>query len=781
MTDLVFALTPAEQQRIARVDELVVLGGEGVPELIQAAADSSWTVRRAVVAGLAALGDEAVPALATWLESARTSEHEIAAIVDALTASLGPTATPTMVALLSHPDAAIAADAATILGRRHATEAASALAAQLVNADDNVAVAAIEALGSLSTTGVPTSVVDPLIAVIETRSFFRTFPALQVLARSGDPRSIQPIAALVGDPLFQREALRALGRSGSVFAVTPLVGALPGAAPEAVRTVAVALADLIARADWSGAGASITTTLGPALRDSLAALAGALDGADPDERAAIATVLGRAGDPRALPVLVALLDHEAVRGIAIAGIQALGRHVPLLSAVDDLDGSAKTLILPLVTSSRDAAHVRALLLDGNAELRARACEALARLGDTSAVPALFDALADPNPRVALAAAGAIQALHSAETTPRVLAALASELPALRRQALRIVAYLGITAAFDPVLAATRDPDRRVAELAIAALGMLADERVDAELERLAASEVAVVRAATMRAWSHRASPRAPELLERALADAEPWVRYYAAQALGKLGHVASVPAILARLSDPMPHVRIAAIEALARVESPAAWQALVSAVGSDDADERRAALVGLGQRVRPEALPLLLEAAHSPDLATRLIAISGLASQPSTGALQEVVRAARDPDPEIRDAALSLLADRDDPDASRALVAVALDTALDHPAHIALSRPSANRIAALVDRLASTSDHTAAILAAALARMADPRATAALFGLLATASSAARGAVASVLVAMNAEGARAAVTRLANDDADPDVRRIAAALVGTNA
>lgn len=771
MTARSFTLTPAEQHRIDRIDQLVALGGDSISELLAAMSDPSWTVRRAAVAALSALGDEAVPALRTWLLDRRTSEHAIAAAVDAFAGSIGTTANAAAMTMLAAEKPAVVADAAVILGRRHALEATALLVAQLDHRDDNVAVAAIEALGAL---GTPASAIDALIGVLEERGFFRAFSALQVLARSSDPRTVLPIATLLVDPILGTEAIRALGRTGLASAIAPLTKLL--AEPALVRTVATALAVLTVRAEWSGA--HVSDSLQVAITPALEGLIAVLPTAEPSERAAIVTVLGRAGTPTVVPVLAGLLDDETVRPLAIEALKTLARthEVALLEVLDGSDAATLAAVLPLVTSSRDAIRVHALLGDGDGEVRARACEALARLGETSAVPALFEALGDRNPRVALAAAGAIQALHTAETPALTLAALEHGTPDVRRQVLRIIAYLGFAEAFEPVRAATADPDRRIAEVAIAALGASADPRADAALAELASSPEGALRAATMRAWSHRDSARASSQLEAALADDDAWVRYYACQGLGRLGRTAATPLLLSRLADAMPHVRVAALEALARFETPAAWQALTSAARSSDPDECRAALVGLGQRPRAAAVPILVEAARSGDLATRLIAISGLAVQAGSEAIDELGRAARASDPTLRDAALSLLGERDDREASLALIAVALDTAPTDPAHFALSRPSPARIATIGEELQTANEHAASVLSAALARIGDGAATAALFDALTIDNPAARRSAASSLVAMSADGARAAVAKLATEDPDPDVRRFCVAL-----
>jgi hypothetical protein len=75
-------LTAGEQRRVAQIDQLVAT--RGIDELLASMSDPSWTVRRASVAALAALGDDAVGPLCTWLRERRTDEHAIAAAVDAL-------------------------------------------------------------------------------------------------------------------------------------------------------------------------------------------------------------------------------------------------------------------------------------------------------------------------------------------------------------------------------------------------------------------------------------------------------------------------------------------------------------------------------------------------------------------------------------------------------------------------------------------------------------------------------------------------------------------------
>jgi len=773
-----FSLTGDERRRVEVIDRLVALGAAGLDELVGFMSDASWTVRRAAIAALASLGDDAVASLCAWLRDRRTSENAIAAAVDALAGSLGASTVRAVTGLLGGRDPAVAADAAQILGRRRASEAAPALEALLDHGDDNLALSAIDALGAIGSG----SSIEPLIAVLSRGNFFRTFAALQVLPNAGDPRAIAPLAALLGDDAYRIEAIGALGRTGSALAIAPLAALLARSSGDAlIRPIASALAQLIARAEWTGAVDPVVAELRAAIRPSLARFVASLGGADLAERAAIASVLGRTGDASVLPALASLLDDPALVAIATEAIQRIGggEDGAMLDALTRADAATRAAVLPIVKTERAAPAILPLLRDDSPDVRARACEALARIGDTAAIGALFEVLGDSHARVGHAAAAAIQSLGSAETAPRAIAALETANPAVRRQALRIIAYLGCRGAYDAVRAAVDDPDRRIAELAVTALGPLDDPRVPPALAVLADSPHEWIRAATMRATAQRSDAGGVEHLERGLADDSAWVRYYACQGLGRVGHAPAVPWLIGRLADASPQVRIAAIEALAHFEAPAAWQALCSAVRSQDPDERRAALVGIGLRAREQALPFLLEAASSSDVATQLIALSGLARRSEPRALAALASAAQHGSAAISDAALSLLTERTDRAAADAVVEIALASVRDHRSQLALSRSAPARIAAIASRLAVADERATTTLIAALARMRSEPAIAALFDAARLANPSARRVAAATLVAIGAPGARALAARLTELDPDLDVRRACAAAVAT--
>ncbi len=775
MSDATHSLTAAEHARIQHIDDLVLRGASSVDELIALLSDRSWTVRRAAVAGLASLGADATGALCTWLQTKRTDENAIAAAVDALSTSVGAAATSDVIALASRGSGPVLEDVARILGRRRAHEAVPLLRELLAGADDNIAMAAIEALGAIG----GTASIDALVAVIESKHFFRTFPAMQVSARSGDPRVIEPLAALLDDDLYRFEAARALGRTGSALAVAPLHALLAKGDDSATRLVAASIDELWTRALWSGAVEHVLGAIRARFVDDAARFLAIVHSGDLAERRAAIRIVGAIADASALPALTALLEEPDVRANALDAIQRLVRtnDTALLHAFESPDPETRAAALPVVSSARSATAVRRLLTDEEAEVRARACDALARIGDTASVPALFRALEDASPRVAHAAAAAIHSLGTEQTASLAIAAARSAKPNLRRQALRVIAYLGCEGAFDVVREAIGDADIRTSELAVGALAALSDPHVDAVLVDLSRDPRATIRAASMRAAGHRGTDAAMSMLGRGVDDDDAWVRYYACQGFGRLGRLDATSKLMARLADASAQVRVAAIEALARLDTPEAWQQLMSLARSRDPDEQRAALVGIGQHTQPAAIHLLVDAAGSTDVATRLIALAGLARSSDPAALSELARGACDTTPEIRDAALSLLGERNDALAAHVLVDIALASDADHPVHTTLSRPGAARVEQIVERLQSAREGVVTLLIAALARMHSPAAIEALFSVLADKNPDVRRDAITALVAIGASGAVDAARTLAAKDADSEVRRASAAAI----
>ncbi|MDC3960359.1 HEAT repeat domain-containing protein [Polyangium jinanense] len=774
-----FTFSDAEKERIEEIRMLEAMGASGVPELVEMLVDPSWTVRRKVVAALAAMGDVAVEPLCVALRDRRDNEARIAAAVDALSASAG-NADPAVLALADADAPAVLADAAQILGRRKSMLALPRLAELVSHPDDNVAVSSVEALGRIG----GRRVVESLVRVVTGGNFFRTFPAIDVLGRSGDPRAVEPLADLLLDMRYMLEAARALGRTGNRAAVAPLVRLLARPGDAIVRSVALALAELRERhAELYG----VVAPIDEALRRSVPVPATVrrfvqgLRGANQAEQVAICAVLAALGSEAAIPDLRPLLDGPSAVAAAAAGaLLQLGQSsdARVLDALRDGDSPRRLLLLPLVTSRAAMAEVVRCLGDEDPEVRAAACDALGRIGDPSAVRVLFPLLADLNGRVVHAASSAIQSLGSTDTEALALEAARSERPAVRRAALRILGYFGYDAALPVFLDALGDPDTRVRDVAIAGLPYLdAPSALDA-LFALATGPDPRTRAAAVRALGQStAEGRVVACLVDALGDADAWVRYFACKSLGRLGDEASAPRIAALLDDEAGHVRVGAVEALAYLRGEVAAAALQKAAEERDPDVQRAALIGLGLMGRPELVPHLVAGMASPDVATRIVAVSAIAGVPSPEVLPALVRAASDADESVAATAMGILAQRPGVEATRALVGLYAANPAAQRAFAALCAPLPGRIEGILESLATADDELAARLASALARMRRDSANEALLAALGLPNPAARKAAATTLAALGTRQAHAALEQAASVDPDPEVRRVCSLVV----
>lgn len=766
----------AERARMDRVDQLVALGEQAVRDLLELLTDPSWSVRRAVVAGLAALGPPAVAPLCQVVRNQRAHEGQLAAAVDALVGSTGHVE-QAVVALTRADNPAVVADAAQILGRRRASSAIPVLINLTRHPDDNVSVAAVEALGHIG----GRAAVESLIAMAQGENFFRTFPAIDVLGRSGDPRVVPPLSRLLDHPHLAPEAARALGRTGERSAAGPLIALLIRQSEALVRVGAVALAELMDRhAQRYGEAAPVEDEIRHATRDGRAArqLAQSIGFADTTEKVAMCRVLGEIDSDDAVAAVTRLLEEpEPITSAAAAALRRIGERSEseVVAVLREGNSARRLALLPLISRRGASPAVVECLTDPDPVVRAAACDALARMGDPHVVPDLFHMLGDVNPRVLQAAVGAIQALGSIQTERLALAAARDQRPDVRRAAFRILAYFGYPSALPLFIGALEDQDSRVRDAAIRGLPYFEDPgALDALLE-LARSPGERIRAAALRALGHsRNDVRVSAALLRGLGDSDPWARYFAAQSLGRLLVERASPALARLLEDPAGQVRVAAIEALSHLRGEVAFAALRGAAGADDLDVQRAALIGLGISRRPEALPILLEATVSPVSTNRLVAISALAEFDSPDVLWALERAAADPDESVRNAAIGFLAGRSGHEPTAALVRLLARPGDRERVVSALSVFVYGRIDVLLDELAVADDETAPLMVSALVRTRRSESAAALARGMGLANPAARKAVAAALPALRTHQARAALQQAASHDVDPEVRRIAA-------
>lgn len=757
-------------ERVGMVRELAQRGD--VSQLIELLTEPSWFVRRKVVTALAGLGEAAAGHLLHCLTTRRDDETRIAATVDALVSSSAASLEATLVALVdAAPPPAVLADLAQILGRRRSRGAYETLGRLTAHVDDNVAVGAIEALGRLG----GRAAVDALLECLKARHFFRSFPAIDVLGRSGDPRVVEPLSELLDDSRYTLEAARALGRTADRRAIKPLAALLTSPSDSNVRVACLALLELCERhAQQYGAVAMLRDALRRAGSESIVRRLGQVVArADRAEKAAICSLLGALQRESATPILLSLLDAEPevteAAGKALVEVGRPSEHA-LYDALVSGSSKRRKALLPVFTQRSSGPAIIACLDDGSADVRALACATLARLGAVDGVPRLFALLADESQRVVHAAVAAIQSLGTQQT--EALALAAAREPRTRRAALRVLAYFGFASALPLFREAVRETDPRLRELALQGLALIDQPEAREILLEVAQAEDPAIRAATVRALGRLSDePASIQMLMKSAHDPDAWVRYYACQALARRKAEGVEEVLRGLVQDPAGQVRVAAIEGLSHTGSPRAIETVREFADHEDLDMRRAALVGLGLTRDQRSLPALQDAAAHADAATRLVALSALAGFPDEQAIATLHAAARDPLEMVSVAAINLLASRPGQHAADVLVALLLESRERAQLVQALSTPLADRVAALQAALEGADDDQAALLMACIARSGAPSAQAALFHALASSNPAARKAAVGALVALGTPEALRAVAKAADMDPDLDVRR----------
>jgi len=260
---------------------------------------------------------------------------------------------------------------------------------------------------------------ERLIALLDDEAVAATARELlqEGFLESARPRLLEVLAT--GTPRQRAETARLLGQSRDNDLVPALVARLTDEEPT-VRLAAIA-----------ALGAPGRTAALPPLQELVR------QASEPTVRATAAAALGRIGDPIAEETLLGGLGDAwgEVRRACREALTALGRPpsaehllaseriaVEAWGRVAEVGQAAVPLLLHLTTDPGDDPTAAAW--------RAGAAEALGRIGDPRARPALERLLQDPYPRVRLAAAEAQQRLDTPPAAPPPTAEAAPAAPAL---------------------------------------------------------------------------------------------------------------------------------------------------------------------------------------------------------------------------------------------------------------------------------------------------------------------------------------------------------------
>jgi HEAT repeat protein len=650
-----------EARRVA-VQQIAKVRGHHAPELlIRALADDDWRVRKegTLVAPSLEHREEVIAALVAALEETVNVGLRNAA-VEALIV-IGPDAVGASIDALSRVGAQARKLLVEVLGGIADARGTGALALALADDDANVRVAAAEALGTASLAGEESRerAIWALADVLSTNSPFLRIAALESLSRLAASLPWAVFEPFVSDPLLRRYAIAAASTSREPPAIRALATATGDASPTIARDALVALGDLLAAAHEDDTLVACARAAIDAAGHDLARRA-AGHGEDPRARGGALLVLGLLRDSVDVPLLVGALGDDDVAERADLAVRMFGADViaPLLELARGSQPWVHAAALTLAASFEGASvvDVRSALRDALgstfAQVTSCAVELLGVVGDASDLGRVTPLVRDTDERIAAAAVNAVSGLaarHVKAARDLLSESISPQVPAVVRCIL-----LGGIATTDSL---------RPAEVR--------------SLERALAHDDPHVRRAAIDALAQAGSEAASDAVAFALSDEEREVKIAAVRALGSLGRVEPLIAVIADTRDPVltaiglralgeadPQRAVAAARPLVRHSDPAIACAAVEAIGQLDRAERTPT-----PEYRADREYALFSALDHPNAEVVKLALSLVGVRPGPQGFVRLGLCLDHPSSEVRRVAAELLAQDKSP-ASQGLLSV---------------------------------------------------------------------------------------------------------------
>ena len=771
--------------RLAAVKQLESGDPDDAERLTGVIGDDDWRVRRAAVAALRHTRDAAL--VTTLVHALRDGHRNFSLLSSALQllSLTGLDLTDALTGLLQDPDADLRIQAALALGTQRSPAATAALISALDDPDANVRFHAIEALGKHGAS----AAIERLVECATSGDFFLSFPAIEALVRIGDPVAAESLMPLLSDPMLGTAAAEALGRLGDETIVEALASSLEKhvAATEAVTSAIAAIYRRCARTLGGALGIEdrVARALSPA---GAAELLRTMAHASGDPLRDMALVVGWLDDPGVAPALARLLaspvaHDEAVEALVRVGSPAVDLLIAQLFDHVPEARRAAAVALGRIGDRRAVPGLIALLREDARDTWLPAIAALASIGDGRAFLPLLGLLGDADAGVRQAATGALNSIGHPEMEHHIAELLESADPRTRESAVKIAGYFGYPSCVRPFLARCHDEHEGVRCAALEHLPYFDEPGTLDVLKGALENDTPRARAAAAQALGAMPDREARTLLEDALTDDDAWVRYFAAISLGRRHDAASIAKLVqSATTDGAHHVRVAAIEALGAIGGGDALGAIEPLTSDEDRDVGHAAMRVLGRLGWPRAIPILAEALRSSDPRRRIVAADALAAAGGLAAIDPLRwAAAADADDTVATAALSGLvgiANAGGPAAQAAVdacIALTLDPRRRDAAVDALARVAPVAIPWLAAGLQADDPRARIAVVDALARLLHPSATACLQRALDDPDEGVRQRAVSSLARIGSRGVAERLAALAERDSSALVRQVAAA------
>ncbi len=307
--------------------------------------------------------------------------------------------------------------------------------------------------------------------------------------------------------------------------------------------------------------------------------------------------------------------------------------------------------------------------------RRYAAELLGDHKDKEAIPALMRALRDPEEVVQKAVAEALAKLGDPSIFEELVANLSDPNPCVRKYSAYVLGRLAKKedrAVVEGLESEAGDKDTSVRVEVIYALKEIGSPSSRDIFIQGLNDEDSRIRIYSATALGDLKGPDAGWALGRALEqETDEDVRRIIASALGKVGSVYSVGALVSALPNETPSVRADIASALGDIKSPEAVHALVRLLSSDSSPEVRSkAAIGLLKAKDPSTVHALADALKDRTVIVRRPASEALIYVADASVIDELVDALGDTDATVADNAATTLIRLNDLQAVHKLITV---------------------------------------------------------------------------------------------------------------
>ncbi len=230
------------------------------------------------------------------------------------------------------------------------------------------------------------------------------------------------------------------------------------------------------------------------------------------------------------------------------------------------------------------------LKDQHSSVRLSAAVALGNIGDSSVLSVLHDALKDQDKFVRLYAAEALGNIGDPSAISVLFKAMHDQHDSAWHYAYKALSKIEGPSAISALLAAIKDPDRDLRLSAAWTLGNIGDSSALSVLLDALNDQDKFVRSSAAKALGNIGDSSVLSVLHDALKDQDKFVRLYAAEALGNIGDPSAISVLLDAIKD---NNSFYAAEALCKIGDPSALPVLLDAIKDQDKFVRRIAAKAL--------------------------------------------------------------------------------------------------------------------------------------------------------------------------------------------